>query len=37
MDGASGVAYTEMLRVMKFVMDTKQYCLKMQSKEEGKE
>jgi hypothetical protein len=37
MDGASSVAYKEMSRVMKFVMDTKQYCLKMQPKDEGKE
>jgi hypothetical protein len=37
MDGASGTAYKEMSRVMKFVLDTKQYCLKMQAKDEGKE
>ena len=37
MDGASHAAYKEMLRVMKFVLDTKQYCLQMQPKDEGKE
>jgi hypothetical protein len=37
MDGASHAAYKEMLRVMKFVMNTKQYCLKMQPKDEEKE
>ena len=37
MDGASHAAYKEMLRVMKFVLDTKQYCLKIQPKDEGKE
>ena len=36
MDGASHAAYTEMLRVMILFLDTKQYCLKMQSKDEGK-
>jgi hypothetical protein len=30
-------AYKEMLRVMKCVVDTKQYCLKMRSIEEGKD
>jgi hypothetical protein len=37
MDAASHAAYKEMLRVMKFVVDTKQYCLKMQPIEEGKD
>jgi Reverse transcriptase (RNA-dependent DNA polymerase) len=36
MDAASHAAYKEMLRVMKFVVDTKQYCLKMRPVEEGK-
>jgi hypothetical protein len=37
MDAASHAVYKEMLRVMKFVVDTKQYCLKMQPIEEGKD
>jgi hypothetical protein len=37
MDAASHAAYKEMLRVMKFVVDTKQYCLKMRPIEEGKD
>jgi hypothetical protein len=37
MDAASHAAYKEMLRVMKFVMDTKQYCLKMRLVEGGKD
>jgi hypothetical protein len=37
MDGTSHAVYKEMSRVMKFVLDTKQYCLKMQPKDEGKE
>jgi hypothetical protein len=37
MDAASHAAYKEMLRVMKCVVDTKQYCLKMRSIEEGKD
>jgi Reverse transcriptase (RNA-dependent DNA polymerase) len=36
MDGASHAAYKEMLRVMKFVLETKEYCLKMQPIEEAK-
>jgi hypothetical protein len=36
MDAASHVACKDMLRVMKFVVDTKQYCLKMQPVEVGK-
>jgi hypothetical protein len=32
MDGASIAAYKEMLRVVKFVLDTKLYCLKIQPK-----
>jgi hypothetical protein len=37
MDGANHAGYKEMLRVMKFVLDTKQYCLKMQPVDEGKD
>jgi hypothetical protein len=37
MDAAIHAAYKEMLRAMKFVVDTKQYCLKMQPVEEGKD
>jgi hypothetical protein len=37
MDGASHAAYKEMLRVIKLDMDKKQYCLKMQPKDEGNE
>jgi hypothetical protein len=29
MDGANLAAYKEMLRVVKFVLDTKDYCLKL--------
>ena len=36
MDGASHAAYKEMLRVMKFVLDTKEYCLKLQPINETK-
>jgi hypothetical protein len=36
MDAASHAAFKEMLRMMKFVVDTKEYCLKMQPVEEGK-
>jgi hypothetical protein len=31
MDGASLAAYKEMMRVIKFVLDTKDYCLKLNS------
>jgi hypothetical protein len=37
MDAASHAAYKEILRVMKFVVDTAQYCLKMRPIEEGKD
>jgi hypothetical protein len=37
MDAASHAAYKEMLRVMKFVVDTKQYCLRMRPVEWGKD
>jgi hypothetical protein len=37
MHAASHAAYMEMLRVMKCVVDTKQYCLKMRPIEEGKD
>jgi hypothetical protein len=37
MDSASHAMYKEMLRVMKFVLDTKQYCLTMQTVDEGKD
>jgi hypothetical protein len=37
LDAASHAAYKEMLRLMKFVVDTKQYCFKMQPVEEGKD
>jgi Reverse transcriptase (RNA-dependent DNA polymerase) len=37
MDAASHAAYKEMLRVMKFVVDTKQYCLKMQLVDDRKD
>ena len=37
MDGASLAAYREMQRVIKFVLDTKLYCLKLQPKHECEE
>jgi hypothetical protein len=37
MDAARHAAYKDMLRVMKFVVGTKQYCLKMRPIEEGKD
>ena len=37
MDGASLAAYKEMQRVIKFVLDTKLYCLKLQPKHESEE
>jgi Reverse transcriptase (RNA-dependent DNA polymerase) len=37
MDATSHATYKEMLRVMKFVVDTKQYCLKMQPVDDGKD
>jgi hypothetical protein len=37
MDGASLAAYKEMQRVIKFVLDTKLYCLKLQPNHESKE
>jgi hypothetical protein len=37
MDTASHAAYKEMLRVMKFVVDNKQYCLRMQPVEDRKD
>jgi hypothetical protein len=37
MDGSSTAAYKEMQIVVKFVLDTKLYCLKMQPKDDSKE
>jgi hypothetical protein len=37
LDDASHAAYKEMLNVMKFVLDTKQYCLKTQPVDDGKD
>jgi hypothetical protein len=37
MDGANLAAYKEMLRVVKFVLDTKDYCLKLSSIFENEE
>jgi hypothetical protein len=37
MDAANHAAYNQMLRVIQFVVDTKQYCLKMPQIEEGKD
>jgi hypothetical protein len=37
MDAASHAAYKEMMRVMKFVVDTKKYYLKMRPIEDGKD
>jgi hypothetical protein len=36
-DGARIVACKEMLRVVKFVLDTKLYCLEIQPKDDSKE
>jgi hypothetical protein len=35
MDGASLAAYKEMQRVIKFVLDTRTHCLKMQPRHES--
>jgi hypothetical protein len=35
MDGASLAAYKEMQRVIKFILDTKLRCLKLESKHES--
>jgi hypothetical protein len=37
MDGASHASYKEIMWVMKFVLDTKQYYLKMQPVDQGKD
>jgi hypothetical protein len=37
MDGANLAAYKEMLRVVKFVLDTKDYCLKLNPISENEE
>ena len=37
MDGANLAAYKEMQRVIKFVLDTKMLCLKIQPKHESEE
>ena len=37
MEGASLLAYREMQRVIKFVLDTKLYCVKLQQKHESEE
>jgi glutamine synthetase adenylyltransferase len=37
MDGANLAAYKEMLRVIKFILDTKEYCLKLASVMETEE